>query len=179
MNEEEQYSIWPDAHPVPAGWRALDRRGTKRGRLDFIDCEWTALRPPSLPGQRRAALDRLGARPVLVTVLVGQALAATGLAWAHSSATAVAVMVLQGASLGPSNPAYTTMIGGLGLSPEQQQRAFGWTFTTVNAAIGVGGAIGGAVVDVRHAATIQALFLGNALATAVCAGLVARLPNHR
>lgn len=125
------------------------------------------------------ALDRLGARPVLVTVLIGQALAATGLAWAHSSATALAVMVLQGASLGPSNPAYTTMIGGLGLSPEQQQRAFGWTFTTVNAAIGVGGAIGGAVVDVRHVATVQALFLGNALATAVCAGLVARLPNQR
>jgi MFS family permease len=125
------------------------------------------------------ALDRLGARPVLVTVLIGQALAATGLAWAHNSATAVPVMVLQGASLGPSYPAYTTMMGGLCSSTEQQQRAFGWNFTVVNAAIGIGGAIGGVVVDVRHVATIQALYLGNAAATAVCAGLVARLPNHR
>jgi MbtH protein len=48
MNEEEQYSMWPDAHPVPAGWRVLDRRGTKRECLDFIDCEWTDLRPLSL-----------------------------------------------------------------------------------------------------------------------------------
>lgn len=54
MNEEKQHSIWPDAHPVPAGWRALDRRGTKRECLDFIDCEWTDLRPLSLRGQMAA-----------------------------------------------------------------------------------------------------------------------------
>src|SRR5689334_3941884 len=39
------------------------------------------------------ALDRLGARVVLVAACVGQALGATGLAWAHDSVTAAPAMV--------------------------------------------------------------------------------------
>jgi MbtH protein len=51
VNEEEQYSIWPDGYPVPAGWQARDSRGTKRECLDFIDREWTDMRPLSLRRQ--------------------------------------------------------------------------------------------------------------------------------
>jgi MFS family permease len=123
------------------------------------------------------ALDRLGARPVFVAACVGQALGATGLAWAHDSATAALAMVLQGLGMSLSSPAMSTLMGGLYADTGQQQRAFGWNFTAVNAAIGIGGAIGGAVVDVRQVATIQALFLANAASSVVCAGLVARLPN--
>jgi MbtH protein len=54
MNEEERYSIWPDAHPMPTGWEALDSRGTKRECLDFIDREWTDMRPLSLRRQMTA-----------------------------------------------------------------------------------------------------------------------------
>src|SRR5215469_11545718 len=125
------------------------------------------------------AVDRLGARQVLVAACAAQALSAAGLAWAHESAMAAPVMVVQGLSVSPLFPAFTTMIGGLCPDTGQQQRAFGWCTVATNAAIGIGGAIGGLVVDVRHVVTFQALFLANAAAAAVCAVLVARLPDTR
>src|SRR5215469_9711812 len=125
------------------------------------------------------ALDRLGARPVLLAVSLGQALGAAGLAWAHDAATAAPAMVLQGMSLGATFPAFATMVGGLCPDTGLQQRAFGWNLAAVNAAIGVGAAIGGAVVDVRQVATLQALFLASGATSAVCALLMVRLPNPR
>ena len=58
------------------------------------------------------ALDRFGARRVLTIVLAGQALAEAGLAWAHSVPTAVPSVLVLGASLGPSFPAFQTMLAG-------------------------------------------------------------------
>lgn len=48
VNDEKQYSLWPDFVPVPAGWSvALD--GTSREAcLDYINATWTDMRPRSL-----------------------------------------------------------------------------------------------------------------------------------
>ncbi|HET9894641.1 MAG TPA: MbtH family NRPS accessory protein [Streptosporangiaceae bacterium] len=47
-NHEEQYSIWPDDRPVPAGWEKAGPRGLKHDCISFIDQVWTDMRPKSL-----------------------------------------------------------------------------------------------------------------------------------
>jgi MbtH protein len=53
MNDEEQYSIWRDGSSIPAGWRAVGKRGPKAECLQHIDEVWTDMRPLSL--RRRMA----------------------------------------------------------------------------------------------------------------------------
>jgi MbtH protein len=47
-NDEEQYSIWPDGHDLPAGWHAAGFAGPKDACLAHIETVWTDLRPRSL-----------------------------------------------------------------------------------------------------------------------------------
>lgn len=47
-NQEEQYSIWPDHLPVPAGWDLVGKTGPKSECLAYISEVWTDLRPLSL-----------------------------------------------------------------------------------------------------------------------------------
>ncbi|MFH8561774.1 MbtH family protein [Streptomyces sp. NPDC017988] len=48
LNEEEQYSIWPQGKDIPDGWRADGVTGTKEECLRHIDEVWTDMRPLSL-----------------------------------------------------------------------------------------------------------------------------------
>ncbi|MFB4309623.1 MbtH family protein [Actinomadura sp. GTD37] len=48
VNDEEQYSIWPDGRAVPAGWRALHGPAGKDECLAYIETHWTDMRPLSL-----------------------------------------------------------------------------------------------------------------------------------
>jgi MbtH protein len=48
INGEEQYSIWDESLPVPAGWRATGFRGTETACVEHIDQVWTDMRPASL-----------------------------------------------------------------------------------------------------------------------------------
>ncbi|CAB3771788.1 MbtH family protein [Paraburkholderia humisilvae] len=48
INHEEQYSIWPDYKPMPAGWRDAGKSGKKAECLDYIDEVWIDMRPLSL-----------------------------------------------------------------------------------------------------------------------------------
>jgi MbtH protein len=48
INDEEQYSIWPVDRPIPAGWRAVDVRGTEETCLAYIEEHWTDMRPRSV-----------------------------------------------------------------------------------------------------------------------------------
>jgi MbtH protein len=47
-NEEEQFSLWPASHEVPAGWRSLGKVGTKQECMSYVDEVWTDMRPRSL-----------------------------------------------------------------------------------------------------------------------------------
>ena len=51
INDEEQYSIWPDYKEVPAGWRAVGKSGLKPECLAYIKEVWTDMRPLSLRKQ--------------------------------------------------------------------------------------------------------------------------------
>ncbi|MGB9122291.1 MAG: MbtH family protein [Candidatus Angelobacter sp.] len=48
INDEEQYSLWPAFRDIPAGWRATGPKGKRRECLDWIDKNWTDMRPKSL-----------------------------------------------------------------------------------------------------------------------------------
>jgi MbtH protein len=51
LNDEEQYSIWPDGREIPAGWKSADCRGSKDACLAYITAVWTDMRPLSLRRQ--------------------------------------------------------------------------------------------------------------------------------
>lgn len=57
VNDEEQYSIWPDYKALPAGWRSVDKQGSKEECLAYIESVWTDMRPLSLR-QAMQAQDR-------------------------------------------------------------------------------------------------------------------------
>ena len=48
INHEEQYSIWFADREIPAGWKAVGKKGTKQECLDYIEEVWTDMRPLSL-----------------------------------------------------------------------------------------------------------------------------------
>ena len=47
VNDEEQYSIWPEAKKVPDGWSEVGFRGPKAHCLAYIDRTWLDMRPRS------------------------------------------------------------------------------------------------------------------------------------
>jgi MbtH protein len=48
VNDERQYSIWPAFREVPAGWTVTGPRGARRECLEWIDRNWTDMRPKTL-----------------------------------------------------------------------------------------------------------------------------------
>ncbi|MBP1207092.1 MbtH protein [Duganella sp. 1411] len=50
-NEEEQYAILPEHQSVPAGWKVAGPKGEKRHCLDYIQDNWTDMRPLSVRAQ--------------------------------------------------------------------------------------------------------------------------------
>jgi MbtH protein len=48
VNDEEQYSIWPEERPSPPGWSDEGMRGSKDECLDHIETVWTDMRPLSV-----------------------------------------------------------------------------------------------------------------------------------
>lgn len=48
VNDEEQYSIWPEGREIPAGWKRIGPCGPRAVCLDWIAEVWTDMRPLSL-----------------------------------------------------------------------------------------------------------------------------------
>ena len=48
VNHEDQYSLWPSFCEVPQGWTAVGHTGTRQDCLNWIDANWTDMRPKSL-----------------------------------------------------------------------------------------------------------------------------------
>ena len=55
INDEEQYSIWFAERRLPAGWRSVDKVGTKAECLQFIEETWTDMRPRSVRERAQSA----------------------------------------------------------------------------------------------------------------------------
>ncbi len=50
VNDMGQYSLWPAFREVPPGWRVTGPSGSRRTCLDWIEANWTDVRPRSLSG---------------------------------------------------------------------------------------------------------------------------------
>lgn len=48
INDEHQYSIWPETLSIPAGWRSVQGPMSRQGCLNWLEYHWTDLRPRSL-----------------------------------------------------------------------------------------------------------------------------------
>jgi glycopeptidolipid biosynthesis protein len=48
VNDEEQHSLWPVFADVPAGWRVVYGEADRAACLDYIEQNWTDIRPKSL-----------------------------------------------------------------------------------------------------------------------------------
>ncbi|GAA0380923.1 protein mbtH [Acrocarpospora corrugata] len=48
VNDEGQHSLWPEFVDVPAGWTVVHGPGERQACLDYIETNWTDLRPKSL-----------------------------------------------------------------------------------------------------------------------------------
>ncbi len=48
VNDEGQYSLWPEFAAVPAGWTVAKAADTRQACLDHIEEHWTDMRPRSL-----------------------------------------------------------------------------------------------------------------------------------
>ena len=48
VNDEEQHSLWPVFADVPAGWRVVFGEAARAECLEYIDQNWTDIRPKTL-----------------------------------------------------------------------------------------------------------------------------------
>ncbi|AKS31976.1 MbtH family protein [Mycolicibacterium goodii] len=48
INDEEQHSLWPSFADVPAGWQVVFGEASRADCLEFIEQNWTDIRPKSL-----------------------------------------------------------------------------------------------------------------------------------
>ncbi|OAB38406.1 MbtH family protein [Paenibacillus glacialis] len=48
MNDEKQYSLWPSYIIVPEGWTVVVADQTREICTDYINAQWTDMRPRSL-----------------------------------------------------------------------------------------------------------------------------------
>lgn len=48
VNDEEQHSLWPGFADVPAGWRVVFGEGARSACLEYIEQNWTDIRPRTL-----------------------------------------------------------------------------------------------------------------------------------
>ncbi len=48
VNDEGQHSLWPASIEVPGGWTVAFGEDTRQACLDYIESNWTDMRPKSL-----------------------------------------------------------------------------------------------------------------------------------
>ena len=48
VNEENQHSLWPAFVAVPAGWTVVHGEADRASCVDYIEQNWTDMRPKSL-----------------------------------------------------------------------------------------------------------------------------------
>ncbi|MFC4531089.1 MbtH family protein [Sphaerisporangium dianthi] len=48
VNDEGQHSLWPSFIEIPAGWNNVFGEDGRQACLDYIEANWTDMRPNSL-----------------------------------------------------------------------------------------------------------------------------------
>ncbi|KES03446.1 protein mbtH [Streptomyces toyocaensis] len=55
VNDEGQHSLWPAFAEVPAGWTVAHPEDSRQACLDYVNENWTDMRPLSLVRQMEGA----------------------------------------------------------------------------------------------------------------------------
>lgn len=131
---------------------------------------WIAVVGVLVTGPGGAAIDRFGARAVILAGCVTQLVGVGLLAFAHTVPMAFLAMTLMGLSA-TGWPAFNALIASIVDGPARQTY-FGINFALVNLGIGVGGVISGAVVDVHRPVTFTSIYLIDAASMLVPIGLL-------
>ncbi|HEX4472421.1 MAG TPA: MFS transporter [Nocardioides sp.] len=113
-------------------------------------------------GPGGAVIDKYGARVVMLFTMCLEVVADVALTFASALPIAVIAVVLQGIAFGVEWPAVQSLIATI-VPSGLRQRYFGVNFTLLNLGIGLGGVVGGLVVDVHHPITFQAIYVADAL----------------
>ncbi len=108
------------------------------------------------------AIDRWGARVVLISTLSFLIAGDVVLAFAETRQLAGLALVLSGIGFGLSWPATQSLIAVV-VPKELRQRFFGVNFALLNLGIGIGGIVGGLLVDVDRLVTFQGIYLADAV----------------
>ncbi|MYW63744.1 MFS transporter [Streptomyces sp. SID8379] len=124
------------------------------------------------------AIDRRGPMPVLLTASGVAAVGALGLGLAGTEPAAIAAAAVLGAGTAVLQPALATMIVWCS-APESRTRAFAMQFFLQNLGLGIGGLIGGQIVDESRPETFLRLFAIEAVMFLVLAAIVwtVRMPQ--
>lgn len=48
VNDENQHSLWPEFAEIPPGWRSVHGPAVRQACLEYIETNWTDMRPASL-----------------------------------------------------------------------------------------------------------------------------------
>lgn len=48
VNDEGQHSLWPAFAEIPAGWKSVHGEDTRAACLEYVEQNWTDMRPLSL-----------------------------------------------------------------------------------------------------------------------------------
>jgi MbtH protein len=59
VNGENQHSMWPSFAAVPEGWNTVFGPQTRQRCLDYIEQNWTDMRPASLVRRMNAAAAKV------------------------------------------------------------------------------------------------------------------------
>lgn len=123
-------------------------------------------------------IDRRGPLPVLMGAALTASVGALALGFADSEPTAIVSAALLGAGTAVMQPALATMIVWCS-TPTTRTRAFAMQFFLQNLGLGIGGLIGGQIVDEHDPSSFITLFSVEAVMFLVLAAIVVtvRLPH--
>jgi MFS family permease len=106
-------------------------------------------------------VDRVGARRIIVVAIVCMIAGNLLLAMARDEILAGVALVLEGIGGGVMWPAVQSFVSAV-MPSRIRQRYFGMSFSLLNLGIGIGGILGGTLVDVTRPQTFVTLYLVNA-----------------
>ncbi|HET6166435.1 MAG TPA: MFS transporter [Marmoricola sp.] len=114
----------------------------------------------SIPGG--TLIDRIGPRRAMIAVLVAAIVGEVVMAFASSLPVAILGVAIVGGGFGLGWPSVQALVSSV-VPSGIRARYFGMNFSLLNLGIGIGGILGGLIVDVDRPFTFQAMYLGNAV----------------